>query len=810
MAQELTARALRASQNINIYPQIILEIEGLPIFGGVSVKKVAKYGEDGIYYGMPGLVYGGLVEMEDSSPRISLENTTTQFSQQLEPDKAASASSGTFKVQLIDKNGEMSRYFSPGVYLDEPLYSDATIYIGFSDTAFPDDYVRIVQGVIDSVSFGPGHVIVGVSSSEGIKRQKIFQTIAGALNGGIDDDDTTIILENTTGMLIPSDVLSCYIKVDDEIIKYADISGNNLTGCDRGQLNTEPASHDTAAETTTIYRLTDETIDLALKVMLSGSDEYYQDDIDIDSVGLGVDGEVSNAFFFPKYYDIASQLGLTVGDFITVTGAVNGANNVTMSEILEIGQTSVGSYVVVDDALVNETAMSAKASVASRFNVLPDGLGMTPKFVDVARHIELQDLFAGAFFDCDIYLKETIEGKDLINKEIYFPSGLYPVPRNARASVAYIAPPFASQDFKELNSSSVMNPEKLSIERSVGKFFYNAIVWKYEESAYSDKFLRGLIYYSADSLERIKIGKATAASRPLEITAKALRDYGDNETKINSISKRMIDRYKYAAQTVKGVRTNFATGFNIDVGDVVLFGDGLKVTDVGRGDREFEARLMEVINKSLNIKGEITLDLLDTAFSMDGRYSTVSPASTIASGATTTLLPLQTGQFSPALGEVTKWEKYIGESVVVHSADWAQEYNTTITGISGSKPNTLIVEALAGAPSSGWGVQLSDYEYQSAKIKALHGFFDPMATIISAASDLVVTVDPGQGSLFFEGAICEVNSPTWGEISPQVVVDSVATNVITFKTSLGFTPTNGYQISRIGFSSDNGLAYLLI
>jgi len=65
-----------------------------------------------------------------------------------------------------------------------------------------------------------------------------FSASANDLNGAITAIDTTITLTSTTGF--PE---SGRIKIEDEIITYASLSGSNLTGCVRGVNGTTAAAH---------------------------------------------------------------------------------------------------------------------------------------------------------------------------------------------------------------------------------------------------------------------------------------------------------------------------------------------------------------------------------------------------------------------------------------------------------------------------------------------------------------------------------------------------------------------------------------
>jgi hypothetical protein len=71
------------------------------------------------------------------------------------------------------------------------------------------------------------------------------------LNGGINASVTTITLTSTTGFTVPTSGAANVVKVNNELITYTGISGNDLTGCVRGTNGTTAATHsngDTIAE----------------------------------------------------------------------------------------------------------------------------------------------------------------------------------------------------------------------------------------------------------------------------------------------------------------------------------------------------------------------------------------------------------------------------------------------------------------------------------------------------------------------------------------------------------------------------------
>jgi hypothetical protein len=138
------------------------------------------------------------------------------------------------------------------------------------------------------------------------------------------------------------------------------------------------------------------------------------------------------------------------------------------SERIVVDVVSVGtsSYVIVDgDPLVVEGS-GATASFKSEYNVLPEGLGMEPIHTDVARHLSLKSTYSSSFPNYLFYLKETIQGKEFIDNEIYFPAGLYSLPRKGRASVGYTSPPLSTETTPVLNNRNITNADKLEVTRS--------------------------------------------------------------------------------------------------------------------------------------------------------------------------------------------------------------------------------------------------------------------------------------------------------------------------------------------------------
>ena len=151
--------------------------------------------------------------------------------------------------------------------------------------------------------------------------------------------------------------------------------------------------------------------------------------------------------------------------------------------------------------------------------------------------------------------------------------------------------------------------------------FYNAVIYKYEKDQVDDKYTKGKIRQSADSTNRIKVG-----NKPLTFEADGVRAENNFEDKFDTQARRFLDRYQYAAESL-WVDVTWEAGFKIEIGDtVILKGAELKISDTsaGQGTRNFKPRLFEVQNKTLNLTGRpIKLFLVDTAFSLNGRYGVI-------------------------------------------------------------------------------------------------------------------------------------------------------------------------------------------
>ena len=208
--------------------------------------------------------------------------------------------------------------------------------------------------------------------------------------------------------------------------------------------------------------------------------------------------------------------------------------------------------------------------------------------------------------------------------------------------------------------------------------------------------------------------------------------------------------------------------------------------------------------------GQIQITLLDTTFLNTARYASIGPSSIIASGSSATQLYVEKSLGNQITGddETKKWSYYVGNLVKVRSLDFSFYEEVTLISVTGS--NILTISPLSMAPSAGWIIDQPDYSgvSKTKKIwKQVHAFLTPRVSIVSGLSSTQFTVGAGDIGKFFVDASCEVFNPSYSN-DIVVKVTNVSGLTVTVK-DMGFTPDSTYKVEQIGFSSDEGGAYLL-
>ena len=533
---------------------------------------------------------------------------------------------------------------------------------------------------------------------------------------------TSIVVESTDGFLLPvAGIFRTFAKIDSEFIEYTGLTPTTFTGVTRGALfvtdpRAEALEHDDASEVSSFYLLEGNCIDLALQIMMSGAG-YGITNVPVENFQQTEDITDSNAIYF-QGVDLEKDWGLNVGDFITVSGATAGANNFTGRTITLINKESDGSYCIVSGAaLVVETNSAAVASFKSQWDVLPDGLSMTPDEVDTDQHIFLKETFL-ASPEYRFYLDDTLDGKEFIEKQLMVPVASYTLPRATRASMQLHIQPLPFSGIQTLSKENIVSPESIVLSRSFAKNLYNLIIVKYDRDIYNPKkFTSSYIIENEDSKNRI--GKRQS----LIIEAEGLHADLNGATVAAATASKLLDRYKFGAEYFENVQIMFKDGVTLEPGDAVSmdFTD-LQITNTLDGTRKKPIKFFEVINKDLGLNGNVTVSLTDTGFDGSSRIALFSPASYLlgGSGDSINIKP----SFSKPFGdnEYLKWQPYIGADVQIRSLDYTTRLAVRkLIGISG---NTLTLDsALPFTALDGDVLEFADYDVQTSdKVKLVYAF----------------------------------------------------------------------------------------
>lgn len=694
-------------------------------YGSATLFELIRIGDPGLFIDGTWVI-GGKRAIGDQSELLSMKDSTNSLKTVLDVDKGRGSTITNMEIGLVDFDNEASELISPGVVLEDVLGRKALVYLGFEGVPF-SEFDLIFRGNIDDIKTSPGLVKLNIAAPDNKKRQLIMPHTDTIITAAINAVQTTgIFLENADELIIPNADTSfeTYVRIEDELIRYTGITGLELTGVSRAQLGTVANSHDDESNVASFYRLTGNAMRLALKLMLSGPNEFYKTGLDITNfVSIpGLDPNYQAIYF--DGLDIKEIYGLEVGDVVSTTGAGDAANNFSNRTVTGVTLTESGSYIEVDGApLVLEADSPATIDLKSQFNTLPDkvGLQMSPDEVDVAEHLRIEQLFLSSF-EYDFYIKETIENaNEFIEQEIYKPASAYSLPRKARSSVGYLSQPIPSIDTVTIAEKDVVKPQNLVLRRSTAKAFFNHIVYAYEEDTLEDKFLRGRVVRDATSTNRIKVG-----TKALTVVSKGMRDILNGFQNAGIASDRRIKRYRFGAEMFENVELTLEKGFSVEIGDVVIFNpENLQVTNTLDGSRNKPSRLYAVENKSFNITtGAITVALTDTGYDTQARYCLYGPASKIKVGISNTKFVIEPlGRPNFGANEWQRWSRFPLVAVKVRSDDFTTRFfQTIITNIAG---NTITVRDDMGfTPVAGDVIELANYDFADTtdQIKLLYGF----------------------------------------------------------------------------------------
>jgi hypothetical protein len=822
------------SASISKQPVIVVEIAGLSdILSSATVFTRINYGDPVVKYGGhdedgKSWVYGGLRRYTAADggitrPYLILDSSSLAITQKVEQEQGR-CSISQMSLTFIDKDSYMSKLISPGILIPEPLGAEVRVYLGYQEISWPQDYITIFRGNIQGYTSQAGKVTLQLGDPNLRKRQSLFFTASTELAGGITAVDTTINVVNNgdfyqqilgpNGIADPN--VKTYIFIDSEWIEYSrtayrpnsfnQSAGGTIT---RGARGTTADVHDAGATVTAGIEFGGNAVDIILKLMLSGWNGPYRSAQPIAGLVTSGDpdiGDITDGIILPTGIDAVEDLGLSPGDYITISGDPNPSNNVT--GIVGSFQDVLGNpnnAIIIDQPLIASSPSVALLALRSQYDTFPDGAGLKlfPYEVDVQAH---QRLKAGFISDTMLFFITASEdnAKAFIEKELALPVSAYCLTVSGKISLKITLPPIANQVPLTLDASNVIQPAQIRVERSTTtRRFFNEIQYSYNPDD-SGNFQNFLAFLDTDSLNEI------GYSSTMPIETKGTRS-GAN---ITVRAKRLLDRYKRGAVVVY-LSVNFGTGNNVNPGDIVLLKDNgqLQISNFATGQRNLGSQLYEVIERTFDFQaGNTKLTLLSGLnFGLQDRFATWGPGSLIqAAGSNTTTLKI-IPSFGALFGisEYKKWTNYIGLNVRIHSYDFTYDHTSILRGVSSSNVLTLS-PALPSVPLDNYIIDLAPYSTSTDPsdqeiAKGLHVSWDKTAAVVSGISSTQFTVSSGDAQYFRVGYPLRVHTSDWVTDSPEVLITDVTGTTITC-ADLGFTPAAGYKCDLLSFP-DAGQPY---
>jgi len=720
---KLSTTLLNQLKETNIEPILVFQIDGIDtLYGSKTIKKVARYGDENLFYDNPVFVYGGLVALSNQEPLITLDGTTTSIKQNLAPDKARGTGITSMSIVLVDIDGKATKLASG--QFGEILFRRCKVWAGFGEnSSFTEDFILLFRGVIESIQIEQGKVKFNLSSPDQKRRVLLLPKGDTKLNGAINNSQTTITLESVENFFVvpdhpayspkDDDVLS-YVKIEDEIIRYTGISGNTLTGCTRGEFFTTAVGHADQAQAETFFKVEGNAMELALKVMLSDEDQTpYISSLEASAVNQLPSGNFPNSIYFGGI-NFEREFNVRIGDFVQTSGFTQVGNNFSSwAEIVDVVILDTGSYVVVDQTLTDEPTATGTVDFLSRFNSLGKfGMGLNTDEVDIARHDFLRRNFLFNF-DYRFFVKDEIEdGKEWVEAELYRPASCYSLPADrgglSRLSVGLHIAPLPNENIVTISQANVTKPDRIGVKRSVNKNYYNSILTRFEDTPDEERFFRKVFTVSGTPfLPEVK------GNKTLVIDSKGLKDDLSASTLASAANSRLLSRYESAAEYIDGLEILFSSAVTINVGDIIIFDPtGLNVVNQLEQNRARPPGLWEVVNKDLNLKGQAKIDLVNTAFNIDARYGLWSAASRLRTIISQTRFVIEGLSAFPKFGnaaEYRKWENIENLGVKIRSSDWSNVFQTVLIDVSF---NTLTVRDAAPFPlTAGMVLELSNYDF---------------------------------------------------------------------------------------------------
>jgi len=812
---------------------LVLQIDGIDtLFGLSDTYTRVRYGDPGLVYGMPGLLYGSLRATGAVKPFLQIDSGLT-IQQRIEPE-SGKGNIGTITLSLVDYNGEVSALLSPSAAVPEIMGRLCTLYLGFAQTSYPEDYVIVYRGNITQIQCPPGLVKLQISDSTNKARQPVFafgSTSLGADIAATASSPITVTLANT-GVLPPQILgpdgtydpeVTTYFTVDSEIFQYGPTGILSATQvlCTRAVLGSDAADHTLGASVTPSVGFGQapnsgiDGLEFSLKLLLSGWDGPCISDVALSSIGIdGLDSLPTS--FVLSTQDAFFNLGISVGDFFYISGSAASGNNVSgMVTGLSTGPTGRVSRVQTNVTFPTvESSTSALVAFRSQYDTFPVscGAGCSTAEVDVETYQAIDsNYFATAgSSSLRLYYDSPSMAKDTIDGDVNLPLGCYGVSRYGRISLAITKPPLPGSGSRivQLDYTNVLDPDKIVTTRATNqRSFYNVISYEYDYDILNQAYQS--IQYFVDTESAGNFNQTTI----LPIQAQGIKTSLGGAAIASARGTALLNRFKNCLVWIE-LTVNWSVGSLIEVSDVVVLVDNgqLQIMNYATGERNLGVQLFEVIDRTYQIvTGNVRLKLLGgLGFDIFSRFGLVSPSSSLNSGCTTSALRIlpSFGQSDNA-HEIAKWTPLLGQGIQVHAPDWSVTGSSVLQGVSPTDPTALLISpALGFTPASGYILDIAPYPASTAAsvdalLKALYCHVSPSILIASGTSVTQFTVVSGASEIVL-GTRGIVRNTDYSVQSPETIVQAVSGSTVTMASSLGFVPSAGQYLEGLGYPDGTG------
>lgn len=817
------------NKNTSVQKQlnVIFDMEGASdeIFSLAPTLKTLIWGDPNVYYGDAGLVWGGKIK-DGQTREFILSESNLQISQQVEPEQGRGSVS-TMSFVFVDLDGEVTNFFSPGQVVNEPLGNKLVrVRIGYSDTAYPQDYFTVFRGYVSSVRSTPTKISVQLSDPNSKTRGQLFYTPKTTLTSSIGATDTTLPVVDTADfaqqIIGPNGSydsgITTYAKVGDEYVKYgpspSDITVNSITNVVRGQRDTPATNHDIDSDVAGAFQIFDNFLNIALKVMLSGWDGYWKTDVPIFMIRQTTDGDVLNALQLPFPVDAIEDYGLSVGDYVTIFDSAAGNNGTyIISGIASVDELSNNLILFETDfPSIEDGTDGVNMSFRSKYDVYPINLGMklTPADIDVSVYEYFRDVFFQANeYHMNFLLDAPISGKQWIESQLFLPAGCYSITRKGKLAVNLTLPPIGASNVQTLDHTNILDPKSITIERAINtRRYFNEIQYQYDKND-AGEYLNTRIVIDSLSLSNITI------STVLPIAADGVRTNLDADVLVDRQGQLLIQRYKNAALYLE-CQVNWRVGSLIETGDTVILNDNgqLHISNFATGTRNLGSVLFEVIKCTKDVKGgKVSLGLLSgLSYLTTDRFGSVTPTSNINPAQSTTASIKIVPSFGDLYGaaEYRKWTDAVGYHVAIHPTDYSQYYETKL--VSAGPNNVLMLNPpLPVVPSDNWVIDIAYYPTDTdivtdRYLKQVYCHFTYDIVVASDVSTSQFTVNASDAYAFRVGNPIYYHSYDYSTLSSETTISGVSGNLISVEPSFDVIPSDGGRVGLIGYL-DGGQPY---